>query len=116
MEAAPLGTRIGFAIALTGAVGLVLGLAFPAGLRMAREAHGEETPWLWGINGMGSVLASSAAILIALVYGLTQLMFVAAGCYVLLLVAVAGMQRGATRARDAEESTSEASPAEAETG
>jgi len=115
MAAAPLGTRIGFAVAITAVVGLPLGLAFPAGLRMARLAHGEETPWLWGINGMGSVLASSAAILIALVYGLTQLMFVAAGCYVLLVVAIAGMQRGARRAREAAERSIEALPAEAET-
>ncbi len=113
MEAAPLGTRIGFSVGMTAAVGLPLGLAFPAGLRMAREAHGEETPWLWGINGMGSVLASSAAILIALVFGLTQLMLVSAGCYVLLVVAVAGMQLGAKRVRESAGDASD-EPLEAE--
>ncbi len=114
MEAAPLGTRIAFSVALTAAVGLPLGLAFPAGLRIARESHGEETPWLWGINGMGSVLASSAAILIALVFGLTQLMLVAASCYVLLVVAVVGMKHGAKRARQTKERAEEAPPAEPE--
>lgn len=81
------GARIGAAALLCGGVGVCLGVAFPAGLRLARRTHDEETPWLWGINGIGSVLASSIAILIALRFGLSVLLLVAAGCYLALLPA-----------------------------
>ena len=84
--------RIGFAIAVCGVTGLCLGFAFPAGLRIARQALSAETPWLWGINGVGSVLASSLAIAIALSYGLTVLLLVAAACYLLLIPAVLVMR------------------------
>ncbi len=98
IEAAPTGTRIAFAAAVDAAVGLVLGVAFPTGMRLARKTHDAETPWLWGLNGVGSVLASSAAILVALVTGLTVLMCVAAGFYVLLVPAIAGMRKAASAA------------------
>jgi hypothetical protein len=81
--------RIAWSVAVTLLIGLPLGVAFPAGMRMMREGHAEETPWLWGLNGVGSVMASSLAILVALVGGLTVLLFAAAGCYLLLLVAIA---------------------------
>lgn len=87
------GGRIAFAAGVCGALGLFLGVAFPAGLRMARRAHAEETPWLWGINGIGSVLASSAAILIALRFGLSALLLVAAGFYLVLVPAALILSR-----------------------
>ena len=86
--------RIGWAVGVTLLIGLPLGLAFPAGMRIMREHHADETPWLWGLNGVGSVMASSLAILIALVGGLTVLLFVAAGCYALLTVTVMVMRSG----------------------
>ncbi len=88
IAAAPTGTRICFAIALCGVVGVFAGCAFPAGMRLAQRSLGAETPWLWGINGVGSVLASSLAILIALTHGLTTLMLAGAALYVLLVPAV----------------------------
>ncbi len=66
---------------------------FPGGLRIARKALSAETPWLWGINGVGSVLASSLAIAIALSWGLTVLLLCAAACYLLLIPAVIVMRR-----------------------
>ncbi len=79
--------RIGFAVAVCAVLGLVLGVAFPVGMRLARRAHEAETPWLWGINGVGSVLASSLAMLIALTFGLTNLMLVGALLYLVLIPA-----------------------------
>lgn len=87
VASAPTSTRIGFAIGVCGVLGLVLGVAFPVGMRLARKAHDAETPWLWGINGVGSVLASSLAMLIALGFGLTNLMIVGAVCYLFLIPA-----------------------------
>ncbi|MCC6217261.1 MAG: hypothetical protein IT376_20555 [Polyangiaceae bacterium] len=89
VSAAGLGGRIGFAVAITAPVGALLGLAFPAGMRLARAAGlSEETPWLWGLNGVGSVVASSAAIGLALAYGFTTVLAGAALCYVALVPAI----------------------------
>jgi len=84
--------RIAWAFGVTLLIGLPLGVAFPAGMRIMHERHADETPWLWGLNGVGSVIASSLAILIALVGGLTVLLLVAAGCYALLTLAIAVMR------------------------
>jgi predicted membrane-bound spermidine synthase len=80
--------RIAWATAVTAGVGLPLGIAFPTGLSLVKRAHADETPWLWGLNGAGSVVASSLAILIALTQGLTVLTLVGAACYALLLPAI----------------------------
>jgi hypothetical protein len=93
LSRASTGGRIGFAAGICAALGVFLGVAFPAGLRLARRAHAEETPWFWGVNGIGSVLASSAAILIALRFGLSALLLVAAGCYLLLVPAALVLSR-----------------------
>jgi hypothetical protein len=86
--------RIAWAVGVTLLIGLPLGLAFPAGMRIMRESHADETPWLWGLNGVGSVMASSLAILIALAGGLTVLLFTAAACYFLLTLSIAVMRSG----------------------
>jgi hypothetical protein len=63
-------------------------MLFPTGMRIVRARHEEETPWFWGLNGVGSVLASSVAVLIALGWGLRWLFGAAAVCYVLVVFAV----------------------------
>ncbi|MBE7486293.1 MAG: hypothetical protein HS104_40780 [Polyangiaceae bacterium] len=93
VAAASTPARIGFAIAICGVLGIALGSAFPAGMRLVKKSHQSETPWFWGINGVGSVLSSSLAILLALSYGLTTLLSVAAALYVLLVPAVAVLVR-----------------------
>jgi hypothetical protein len=40
-----------------------------------------QIPWLWGINGVGSVLGSVATIAIAISAGFTQALVVGAACY-----------------------------------
>jgi hypothetical protein len=100
VSASPTPTRIEFAVAVCAGLGVALGCAFPAGMRLCKKTHFGETPWLWGINGVGSVLASSLAILIALGYGLTKLMLVSAVLYVLLIPAAHLLSSGAARAEE----------------
>ena len=76
-------------------MGVLLGMAFPTGMRLVRASSEEETPWLWGINGVGGVVASSAAVMIALEFGLRSLFLVSACCYALLLPAVVVLRREA---------------------
>jgi hypothetical protein len=85
LGAAPLATRIAFAAGLTAALGLSLGTAFPGGMRIFGATLRDETPWLWGLNGVGGVLASSGGIILAHELGLSALFVVAACGYVLLV-------------------------------
>jgi hypothetical protein len=87
--------RIAFATAFTATLGLAMGVAFPAGMRLWRGAHEDEGPWMWGINGVGGVVASSAAVMLALSYGLSWLFVIAGCCYALLLPAVLVLRRAA---------------------
>jgi hypothetical protein len=86
--------RIGWSIAVTGGLGVLLGVAFPAGMRLATAPLPDEAPWFWGMNGVGSVLASSAAVMLAERYGLRVTLFCGAACYVFLLLPIAVLTRG----------------------
>ncbi len=88
VASAELGVRIAFAVAITCPLGVAFGFAFPCGIRVVRAEFERETPWLWGLNGVGSVLASSLAIIVALAYGLTWLTLLSAAIYLLLLPAL----------------------------
>ena len=52
--------------------GLVMGMCFPAGVRAAHAAGvADALPWMWALNGAASVLATFAAIVVAIEYGIT---------------------------------------------
>jgi spermidine synthase len=89
VQPAVLWKRILYGLAITGLPGIFMGLAFPAGMRLARGILDEETPWLWGINGVGSVLAGSVALMISLEYGISRALAAGAVLYLLLLPLVA---------------------------
>jgi len=84
--------RIALSIAVCSASGVALGTAFPVGMRLVRTRHEHESPWLWGINGVGSVVASSLAVIVALDVGLHWLFILAACCYAALLPLIAWMR------------------------
>lgn len=90
--------RIAIAGGITSVMGVALGFAFPTGMRIVQRTQMEETPWLWGINGIGGVLASSVAVIVALEAGLRSLFVVAAVCYLGLLPAIAVLLREERRA------------------
>jgi hypothetical protein len=63
--------RIAIAAALLAGPGLLMGMAFPLGMRAAAGRVGAITPWLWGINGATSVVASVLAVVVALGAGIS---------------------------------------------
>lgn len=62
-------------------IGLFMGMAFPIGMRLASQKSQEITPWLWGINGVMSVLATVLSIIIAMNYGISASYWTGAACY-----------------------------------
>ena len=58
--------RILVAVVILVPLGLFMGMAFPLGMKIASAKTASLTPWLCGINGATSVLASVLAVVIAL--------------------------------------------------
>jgi len=63
-------------------LGFLMGFPFPSGIRLLKIMKMENyIPWMWGINGVSSVLGSTMTIAVAISFGFTQALLIGAGCY-----------------------------------
>ncbi len=84
----PYALRIVACLALLMPPAFLMGFPFPTGMGMLSRLGKEHFfLWAWGINGLFSVVGSVAVPLIAVLFGLKALMWVAAGAYLLALPA-----------------------------
>jgi predicted membrane-bound spermidine synthase len=67
-EGAETPVRVAVAVAVLMPLGLFMGMAFPLGMKVADGRAPELTPWLWGVNGATSVLASVMTVAIAMTW------------------------------------------------
>jgi len=72
--------RIACAILLVFPAGFAMGMPFPLGMRAAHRA-GAPAPWLWGLNGAASVLASVLAVVVAMTAGIAAAYWCGVACY-----------------------------------
>jgi len=91
-------SRVAVSIALLAPVGLLLGMCFPLGIRWARRAHDHLIPWAWAVNGVFSVFAAAASLVIAINFGLKTMMLAGAACYLLNIGLLLGAGRADARA------------------
>jgi hypothetical protein len=91
--------RIAISGALLGAMGLLMGTAFPLGMRLAAASRPGLAPWLWGVNGATSVLASVLAVVISMALGISASFWAGVAVYVLALAAFAFAARVPATAR-----------------
>jgi hypothetical protein len=89
--------RIAAAVLLLFPAGVFMGMAFPLGMKLAVTRARELTPWLWGLNGAASVLASVLAVCIALTWSISTAFWTGVACYVVALLAFA--RAGASSSR-----------------
>lgn len=66
----PLPGRVGIAMAIMAAPGLLMGVPFAAGLRLLERRSPGMIPWAWAVNGAASGVTGVAAALIALDLGM----------------------------------------------
>lgn len=64
--------------------GVLMGLMFPAGMRLCGRLDQRMTPWLWAVNGAAGVLASGVAVLVSIETSLNHALWVGAAGYALL--------------------------------
>jgi hypothetical protein len=79
--------RIAAALLLLFPAGLVMGMAFPIGMKLASTRAAQLTPWLWGLNGAASVLASVLSVSIALTFSISAAFWTGWAVYMLALFA-----------------------------
>ncbi len=84
--------RILAAVVVLFPAGVFMGMAFPFGMKLASGRARELTPWLWGLNGAASVLASVLSVCIALTWSISAAFWAGWACY---LVALLTFTRGA---------------------
>jgi len=80
--------RIAVAIALLFPAGLMMGMAFPLGMKLAAGRAAELTAWFWGLNGAASVLASVVSVCIALTWSISAAFWTGWVCYVAAFVSI----------------------------
>jgi hypothetical protein len=72
-------------VAIISPAGILMGFAFPIGMRLVSAVDRRPTPWFWGINGAAGVLASVMAVGTSIALGISATLFVGAVCYLLLI-------------------------------
>jgi hypothetical protein len=86
LQGATTSVRILVAVAILFPIGFFMGMAFPMGMGLTSKRSPALGPWLWGINGAMSVLASVLGVVIALVTGITSSFWTGVACYVVAMV------------------------------
>ena len=69
-------------------VGLLMGMPFPTGIRVAERLNPAFVPWAWCTNACATVLGSIAAILAAMFVGFTIVVILGAATYGVALLAI----------------------------
>ena len=94
--------RILVAVAILAPAGVLMGMAFPLGMMLASARKQNLTPWLWGLNGAASVLASVLSVCIALTWSISTAFWSGWICYVAAAGAFVLAAQRAERAEPAE--------------
>jgi len=76
-------------------LGFCLGIPFPTGVRLLSQVSPQDTPWMWGVNGVMSVVGSLLAAIGAKLLGFKMVMLGGAGVYVLALLSALSLRRKA---------------------
>lgn len=79
----PLWARISVAVGLLLPAGTLMGVPFAAGLRRLERAKPGLIPWAWGVNGAISGISGVLGALIAIDFGFSVVLAVAAAAYAL---------------------------------
>lgn len=77
----PLGLRGAVTVALVAVPAFFMGMPFPTGIREIAKFNDAAVPWMWGVNGGTTVLASVLAIILAIWTNFTTVLVLGAAAY-----------------------------------
>lgn len=87
-----IGTKMALAAALIAPLGLAMGMPFPLGLASLGARRPALVPWAWAVNGFASVVAAVLATVLAIHWGFSAVVFLAATLYLLAAITFPGEQ------------------------
>ena len=93
----PFAARVALAIASLAPLGLLMGVPFARGMAIVERAAPGLVPWAWAINGSGSVISGVLAVMLALSWGFSAVLWLGAAAYAAALVAIAGLEKAPAR-------------------
>lgn len=86
-EGSPTIVRIAVAALVLMPPGFLMGMGFPIGMAAAVRRSPALVPWLWGVNGAMSVVASVAGVCLALASSISTAFYAGCAAYLLALFA-----------------------------
>ncbi|MCS7269352.1 MAG: class I SAM-dependent methyltransferase, partial [Geminicoccaceae bacterium] len=90
LESRSLPVRAALCLLAVGPPAVLMGFAFPTGMRLVEAIDPDPTPWFWAVNGAAGVLGAGIAVAIGIEAGISTSLRVAAACYLVVgLVGVA---------------------------
>lgn len=91
--------RVGLTVLALAPPGYLMGIPFAAGLRVVEAQDPALVPWAWAINGSASVISAVLAVMLALSWGFTAVLWLGATAYAAALGAFSPFARlgGVTR-------------------
>lgn len=89
----PLGLRLVATVIALGPLGALMGVPFPKGLALVGKISPGLVPWVWGVNGFASVLASILAAMLALSNGFSFVLGTAGVVYLLAWITIIHQER-----------------------
>jgi hypothetical protein len=90
--------RILIAVAAQVPIGLTLGMFMPLGIACVSREYPRLVPWAWGVNGIGSVVGTTLAVVLAMSWGFVAVKAAAALLYVIGTLLVVRQVRSETAA------------------
>lgn len=90
---APTAIRIMVAMLMIFPVGFFLGMPFPLGILSIRKREDGAIGWVWGINGLFTVLGGLMSVVLSLAFGFRITLFVALAAYCLAFVLMGQLRK-----------------------
>ncbi len=87
-----LAARIAFSVLLIAPLGVLMGMPMPLGISLLDRTRPALIPWMWGVNGATSVVASVLAMVVSLNIGLRGTLLVGMGIYAVAWLAMIGLR------------------------
>ena len=93
--------KIAISLALVAPLACLMGMPFPIGIAHLARDDQDLVPWAWAINGCASVVAAVLATLLAMHFGFTAVVLLAAAVYLAAPAAMAGVAAASPESRTA---------------
>jgi hypothetical protein len=88
----PFAVRAGACLLTAALLATPMGMPFPRGLLRLGRIAPDLVPWAWGANGFASVVAAVLAVVVAMSFGFTTVVWMSVGAYVIAGVAQRGLR------------------------